>query len=169
MLYICCSTEIFKIQLTYICCRAEVSNLSATNICCRSAVANLRDLQLLSDGFFFATYSKTSPITEMCHPTHVVGKLTLQPFSPTPSVGKIRCKVRVPTPNCRNLHIHDHCPAVKMNQHPTWHLMSENLSNLTQWGGPSLIANSAHQQWPVEPSFAPEVRRSNHCILPRWR
>ena len=27
---------------------------------------------------------------------------------------------------------HDHRPAVKMNQHPLWYLMSEQLSTLTQ-------------------------------------
>ena len=35
-------------------------------------------------------------------------------------------------PSLADFDFHDHRPAVKMNQHPLWYLMSEQLSTLTQ-------------------------------------
>jgi len=38
----------------------------------------------------------------------------------------------VVTHSLADFDFHDHRPAVKMNQHPLWYLMSEQLSTLTQ-------------------------------------
>ena len=53
----------------------------------------------------------------------------------------------VVTHSLADFEFHEKRPAVERNQHPSWYLMSEHLSTLTQMSGSSLIAISAYHKW----------------------
>ena len=75
--------------------------------------------------------------------------------APAPSIFRAGSFGRwVVTHSLADFDFHDHRPAVYMNQHLLWYLMSVFLGTLTSTFGSSRIASSAYQKWPTRHSHS---------------